>query len=62
MKNFKTTLLEILKQQAKQWKNYEQRFENLKELFVEQRKILTIRTKIQAFLFFFTGCYHICDC
>ena len=42
MEDVKSTLLEILKQQAEQWKNYEQRLEKLKELFVEQqREMLT---------------------
>ena len=42
MEDFKTTLLEILKQQTEHWKNYGQRLEKLEELFVEQQwKMLT---------------------
>ena len=42
MEGFKTALLEILKQQVEQGKNYEQMLEKLEELFVEQkRKMLT---------------------
>ena len=36
MEDFKTALLEMLKQQDEQWKHYEQRLEEFKELFVEQ--------------------------
>ena len=41
MEDFKTALLEILKQDE-QWTHYEQRLENFEELFAEQQgKMLT---------------------
>ena len=62
MEDFKTTLLEILKQQAEQWKNYEQRLEKLKELFVEQQEKMFTSNKNKDLGVFFTGCYRKCDC
>ena len=60
MEDFKTTLREILKQQAEQWKNYERRLEKLKELIVEQQWKMLTSNKNKDLGVFFIGCYHKC--
>ena len=55
MEEFKTVLLETLKQQDEQQRNYKQRLE---KLLAKQQKML--KMKIQAI--FSTGRYLKCDC
>ena len=66
-KDFKTALLEILKEQEekrkkKKKKKYEQSLEKFEELFVEQQRKMLASNKNGDLGIFFTGSYRKYDC